>query len=117
MVVVEGVARTLNPDLNIWVTAEPVVRGWIERQLGPLGKLEEATGSLGRLVFGLPTMLEEAHQATSLLSTMAKSGGLRLDAQTTTELALINRRGGRWTRLWLAVGALSLLAIALKLVT
>ena len=27
MVVVEGVARTLNPDLNMWVTAEPVVRG------------------------------------------------------------------------------------------
>jgi ubiquinone biosynthesis protein len=36
MVVVEGVARTLNPKLNRWVTAEPVVRGWIERKLGPV---------------------------------------------------------------------------------
>ena len=40
MVVVEGVARTLNPDLNMWVTAEPVVRGWIERKLGPVGRIE-----------------------------------------------------------------------------
>ncbi len=116
MVVVEGVARTLNPDLNIWVTAEPVVRGWIERKLGPLGRMEQSVDSLGRLVFGLPSMLEEAHQATALLATMAQSGGLRLDAQTTAELARLNQRGTRWTRLWLAVGALSLLALALKLV-
>ena len=39
MVVVEGVARTLNPNLNMWVTAEPVVRQWIERKLGPVGKI------------------------------------------------------------------------------
>ena len=58
MVVVEGVARTLNPDLNMWVTAEPVVRGWIERKLGPVGKIEEASRHpLGQLAFGLPGML------------------------------------------------------------
>ena len=48
MVVVEGVARTLNPNLNMWKTAEPVVRGWIERTLGPIGKLEEASESMPR---------------------------------------------------------------------
>ena len=42
MVVVEGVARSLNPHLNMWVAAEPVVRAWIERKLGPLGKIEQA---------------------------------------------------------------------------
>ena len=35
MVVVEGVARTLDPDFNMWETAEPVVGDWIERNLGP----------------------------------------------------------------------------------
>ena len=29
MVVVEGVARKLDPHLNMWATAEPVVGGWI----------------------------------------------------------------------------------------
>ncbi len=42
MVVVEGVGRTLDPKLDMWRTAEPVVRGWIERNLGPVGRLEDA---------------------------------------------------------------------------
>ena len=34
MVVVEGVARSLDPKLDMWTVAEPVVREWIERNLG-----------------------------------------------------------------------------------
>jgi ubiquinone biosynthesis protein len=71
MVVVEGVARTLNPNLNMWVTAEPVVRQWIERYLGPLGKLEEAgesVKSLARMALKIPTLLEEGHKAMQTLA-------------------------------------------------
>jgi len=35
MVVVEGVARSLDPKSNIWEAARPVVTGWIESNLGP----------------------------------------------------------------------------------
>ena len=42
MVVVEGVARTLDPKLDMWTTSEPVVRDWIERHLGPVGRIEDA---------------------------------------------------------------------------
>ena len=115
MVVVEGVARTLNPNLNMWVTAEPVVRSWIERKLGPLGKIEEATGSLGKLMFGLPAMLGEAQRATSLLAEMAQNGGLRLDAETTGQLALAQGRDGWIVRLSLVVAAISLAVIAVNL--
>ncbi|MFC6048733.1 AarF/UbiB family protein, partial [Methylobacterium hispanicum] len=38
MVVVEGVARSLDPRLDMWTTAEPVVRAWIGRNLGPVGR-------------------------------------------------------------------------------
>ena len=41
MVVVEGVARSFDPNLDMWATAEPVVREWIERHLGPAGRLED----------------------------------------------------------------------------
>ena len=34
MVVVEGVGRSLDPELNMWVVAEPVVKQWMESQLG-----------------------------------------------------------------------------------
>ncbi len=59
MVVVEGVARSFDPKLDIWTTAEPVVREWIERNLGPLGRLENAVhgaGELGRVLSGMPAI-------------------------------------------------------------
>lgn len=35
MVMVEGVARTLDPDINLWETSAPFVREWIRTELGP----------------------------------------------------------------------------------
>jgi len=35
MVVVEGVARTLDPDLDMWATAEPVISEWMMQRVGP----------------------------------------------------------------------------------
>ena len=40
MVVVEGVARTLDPAFNMWKTSEPVVGDWIAGNLGPRGLLD-----------------------------------------------------------------------------
>ena len=42
MVVVEGVARSLDPKLDMWTVSEPVVREWMERHLGPAGRIEDA---------------------------------------------------------------------------
>jgi ubiquinone biosynthesis protein len=75
MVVVEGVARTLNPNLNMWKTAEPIVRAWIERTLGPIGKLEEAGESvkaLGRLALQFPELVAEGRKAMQILTENAK---------------------------------------------
>ncbi|MEP7030382.1 MAG: 2-polyprenylphenol 6-hydroxylase, partial [Pseudolabrys sp.] len=47
MVVVEGVARTLDPKLDMWAVADPVVREWIERNLGPAGRLEDVAEGAG----------------------------------------------------------------------
>ena len=63
MVVVEGVARTLDPRLDIWTTAEPVVREWIGRNLGPAGRLESAArgaGEIGHFLAGVPGLLQRA---------------------------------------------------------
>src|SRR5262249_34356638 len=53
MVVVEGVARTLDPHFDMWAAAEPVVAEWVERFLGPAGRIEvaaEGVSAIGRLV-------------------------------------------------------------------
>ncbi len=49
MVVVEGVARKLDPQLNMWSTAEPVVGAWIADNLGPAGRLEDLSRGLSSL--------------------------------------------------------------------
>jgi ubiquinone biosynthesis protein len=53
MVTVEGVARRVDPGLDIWLAAEPVVRRWIGRELSPVSRLkdlgEQARGVLARL--------------------------------------------------------------------
>jgi ubiquinone biosynthesis protein len=53
MVTVEGVARRVDPALDIWQAAEPVVRRWIGRELSPVSRLrdlgEQARDVLARL--------------------------------------------------------------------
>jgi ubiquinone biosynthesis protein len=61
MVVVEGVARKLDPHLDMWATAEPVVGGWIAENLGPRGRLEDvgfALARMARLMIDAPERLD-----------------------------------------------------------
>ncbi len=46
MVVVEGVARSLDPRLDMWTTAEPVVRSWIAQNLSPIGRAKSGAEAL-----------------------------------------------------------------------
>jgi len=49
MVLVEGVARSLDPHLDIWTIAEPVVGEWLRREEGPVGRIEDLAGHLNRI--------------------------------------------------------------------
>ena len=63
MVVVEGVARSLNPQINIWEVARPIVEGYIKSNLGPAAVLNDLTATLKVLArFGprLPSVVEQA---------------------------------------------------------
>jgi ubiquinone biosynthesis protein len=118
MVVVEGVARMLDPGFNMWTVSEPVVREWIETKLGPAGQIEgaaEGAAVIGRLISELPEVLAEAQKATHMLADMANSGGLRLDRETTEALALAQARRARAGRYALVAGAAALVVIALTL--
>lgn len=63
MVVVEGVARSLDPHLNIWHAARPVVETYIRRNLGPRAMAQDLVKTLRVLGhFGpkLPELVESA---------------------------------------------------------
>jgi ubiquinone biosynthesis protein len=77
MVVVEGVARTLDPRLDMWSTAEPVVRAWVEENLGPIGKLQDtgrALATIGKTLGDLPDSFARAARILEKLETMADEG-------------------------------------------
>jgi ubiquinone biosynthesis protein len=105
MVVAEGVARTLDPRLDIWKTCDPVVRGWIEENLGPKAKIEDAGKSiaeLARLATHLPKTLAEAEIAIGNVSRMAE-GGVDLSPASLDALAETRRRSDRRLLLGLTV--------------
>jgi ubiquinone biosynthesis protein len=57
MVMVEGVATSLNPDINLWNTAEPFVRDWIRGELGPEAALADRLVDDFRLLTRLPDLV------------------------------------------------------------
>jgi ubiquinone biosynthesis protein len=109
MVVVEGVARTLDPKLDMWSIAEPVVREWIERHLGLAGKLEgavEGAGEIGRFAAQVPSLLNRAATLLDQLDDITRDG-LVLSPETVAAIGRAEQRRSRWTAaaLW-AIAAL-----------
>jgi ubiquinone biosynthesis protein len=118
MVVVEGVARSLDPELNIWVAAEPVAKAWMEENLGLSGRLREAgegAETVGKVLAEVPRLLDQAERTATAFATMARDG-VRIDEDTVARMAAEEARAGRWGRVALWVGALSLAAIAAALI-
>jgi len=117
MVVVEGVARSLNPNLDMWKTAEPVVGNWIGEHLGPAGKLRDAGDVLSavvRLANDLPLFADRIGNMSAELETMT-ARGLRFDPETAEAIGKAEARYTRSGSVALWVIAVSLGAIALHM--
>ena len=117
MVVVEGVGRGLDPDLNIWVVAEPVVKEWMEATFGAGALFEaaaEGAASVGRFVGDIPKLLGQVERTSDAFAAMVEDG-LRLDNDSVERLAEAQSRRNRVSRAAIWVGAIALVAIALTL--
>jgi ubiquinone biosynthesis protein len=114
MVVVEGVARTLDPKLDMWSVADPVVRQWIERNLGPVGKLEdvaEGAGEIGRFLGQVPSLLTRAGTLIDQFDDITRNG-LVLSPETVAAIGKAEARRNRWTviALWTIAALLAWIA-------
>jgi ubiquinone biosynthesis protein len=114
MVVVEGVARSLDPKLDMWKTADPVVREWIARNLGPVGKLEGAAqgaGEIGRFLGQVPSLLNRTGTLLDQIDTITRDG-LVLSPETVAAIGKAEARRNRWTAvaLWAIAGLLAWIA-------
>jgi ubiquinone biosynthesis protein len=118
MVVVEGVARSLDPKLDMWTTAEPVVREWIERNLGPAGRIEGAAGSvmqLGRFLGQAPGMLSRGAAILDQFDAATRNG-LVLAPETVADIGRAEARRSRATAiaLWVIAALLAYIVYLIK---
>ncbi|HEX4303892.1 MAG TPA: 2-polyprenylphenol 6-hydroxylase [Rhizomicrobium sp.] len=112
MMVVEGVARSLDPDFDMWEASRPVVESWMLDRLGPEGRLREAAdgmSALGRVAQNLPQLLRNAE----IISAMLADGGVRLHPESVNLIAAAQVSRTRHVRvaIWIAAGALGVIAI------
>ena len=71
MVVVEGVARKLNQNTNIWETSKPVLENWLKETKDPINKLTDTIKDSAEVLKKLPELpkiMEQANQALSYLA-------------------------------------------------
>ena len=69
MVVVEGVARGIFPDLNIWEAARPAVTSYIKDSLGPkamMSDIKEIAATISNLGPELPAIIERLRQTETI---------------------------------------------------
>ncbi len=118
MVVVEGVSRSLDPKLDMWSTAEPVVREWIERNLGPAGRIDDAGKSLAEIARFAGQVPELLSRGTALIQQLdaATRNGIVLAPETVADIGRAEARRGRATAiaLWVIAGLLAYVVFLLK---
>jgi ubiquinone biosynthesis protein len=96
MASVEGVARRIDPDHDIWSAAKPVVERWIARELSPVAKARRLADQASRIIEGLTRWAENPVSPPLIVAEPRTAGGL------STGLAL-----------GLSMGALAIALVAL----
>jgi ubiquinone biosynthesis protein len=58
MTMVEGVARRIQPDHDIWTAADPVVRRWMARELSPAARIKRFADEASTALRNLARLIE-----------------------------------------------------------
>lgn len=106
MLMAEGVSRRLDPALNIWTLAQPLIDAWMRQNRGPEARLREGVEDVLHGLRQLPTLADNLERATAELA----GGRIRLHPETVAQL---NARGGGNHVRWALPVALAALAMAL----
>jgi ubiquinone biosynthesis protein len=109
MLMAEGVSRLLNPDLNIWTLAQPLIESWMRENRGPEARLRHAAGDIAGVIQRLPAIVTDFEKVVRHLA----EGGIRLHPETVADM---RRRNSRYDlAIWALAAAVAALAAALLL--
>jgi len=87
MVVVEGVARKLYPETNIWQVSRPILEDWIKNLKGPKATINKAIDTSGEILKRIPDFpgfMDKANHALQLIA----QGKLNLGNVSSSSLEL-----------------------------
>jgi ubiquinone biosynthesis protein len=108
MLMAEGVSRVLNPNLNIWTLAQPLIEEWMRENRGPEARMRDAVEDAVFVLQRLPGLVAEAERAFTRLG----EAGVRLHPDSLMALERRDRRNRhRWVG-WIAILGLAALAAA-----
>jgi ubiquinone biosynthesis protein len=110
MLVAEGIGRNLDPTVNMWELARPLIEDWVRENRGPEARLKQLVGGSVRTIERLPHL---AGRLIDLLERGEKSV-VHLHADTVEALAeaIARRRLLPWALLWLAILILAIMALS-----
>ena len=111
MVVVEGVARKLYPDTNIWEVSRPVLENWLKETKSPKNTFDTALNTSSEILKRIPDFPEIMDKANYALQLMAE-GKLNISSGGSKKLE-IEQMKLRNLRNNLIIGFLSIVIIAL----
>jgi ubiquinone biosynthesis protein len=107
MVVIEGVGRRLDPEINIWALARPLIEQWMRDNRGPEASLRAGLETIADLVERIPRLVRSLE---TLVSTWSQEGVV-LHAET-----LAVQAAHRARHLALALIPVSITAAALAMI-
>jgi ubiquinone biosynthesis protein len=87
MVVVEGVARKLYPETNIWEVSKPVLEEWLKSIKSPKSTLDAAINTSSEIIKRIPNFPDVMDKASYALQLMAE-GKLNLGQANNKSLEL-----------------------------
>ena len=99
---IEGLGRELYPQLDLWKTAHPVLRRWMNEQVGGRAMLDDLRENLPQL----RDALRELPGVVKNISEQARAGDIRLNMDS-PELEEISHqlKAQQWQRFWLTLAA------------
>ena len=68
MLVTEGVGRQIDPTVNIWELAQPMIRDWIVETQSPKVHLQNMGMEISELAYRLPNLLRNLEVAVEKLA-------------------------------------------------
>jgi len=109
MLTAEGVGRLLNPNINMWELARPLIEEWMRENRGPEAQFINDAGAILSTVRRIPALVSEAERVTRDMA----EGGVRLHPQTVRQMlnGWETRRRSDRIALWVIAALLAVIAV------